>query len=672
MRGQEGVALAGSMVVILALTVIVAALAASTMIETTLAHDQARGQRALAVAEAGAYAALAELRRRIEADLGARLEQAGEAGQELAAICRSKDPSPPAPAAEMVGMVARFAYPPGADASDWIVSGGTASLAIGSPAAPVVVRDKASGAETGSFHAVVAVRWSGRPSECRFTPGEPEQALVWFDHAIAATGRSGNATRTVCLRSPHTERCSRWFPSVDRGWQGSYLLSSGGYSGWPLLAERPAYSRWALATLGAGAPGGGGGGGPADVWLSSGSSISGPLRLGSRVMVAGNPALAGDVHQVEGTASLHNCGSAVEIAVPPREPNVALRTPCDNTLPAAPVFRGAVRAGVAGLRPPEISSLPRAAVGLLGPGPDATDAQVLEATGDDERLGIPPGPLPDGIYIIDRCGRPRCGGVYVRGDVSELALSSEGGLQIARIRVPTDPVPARRTVKLSLDPATGAVTVYWDHRGNDAWARSHSYPSGTFNGLIYVSGAIASDPRGGSGGLYGVVGHGTRLTVAAARDIEITDHLVYEWPPGGPGPWPQAVLGLLSVAGNVTIDGALAPHDLYLDASILAPAGRLWVRGFDSIPLRGRVYLLGAVLVGRMGAFGLFDPLAGPVRGYGRFMAYDWRLRSSASPPFFPVAGSYTSARGARLSSLCAGGDPLYDRPHWEEIVGRR
>lgn len=673
--GQEGVALVGAMVVIFALTVIVAALAASTMIEVTLAHDQMRAQRALAAAEAGAYRALVELRRRIEVDLGARLEQSGEVGHELAGICRSKEPVPPVPGAEMVGVIARFAYPTAAAASDWVVSGGTAILGIGTPEAPVIVRDRASGAEAGRFHAAIAVRWSGRPATCRFEPGAPEQALMWFDHAIVAFGRSGNATRAVCLRSPYSERCSRWFPSVGREWQGSHLLSAGAYGGWPLLAERPAYSQWALATVNSGGPGSGGdgGGGTGDVWLSGGTVISGPLRFDGRAMVAGNPVLDGDVHQSDGVVRLLNCGSSTDIAIPARDPNAALRTACDNTEhAAAPVFRGAVRGNVALPLRPEIPNPSRAAAGLSGPGPDATDAQLRDATGDDERLGIPGELLPDGLYVIDGCGRPRCGGVYIKGDVQEMALSSEGGLQVVRIRIGSDPSPQRRTVKVAVDPTTGALTLYWERGGGDAWAQSHSYPAGTFNGLIYVSGGIVADPRGEPGGLYGVVSRATRLTIAARRGIDITDHLVYEEPPAGPGHAPANVLGLHSVAGDVAIDGALSPHDVYLDASIIAPAGRLWVRGFDSVPLRGRVYLLGALLQARMGAFGLYDPLSGPVRGYGRSIAYDWRLRSTLSPPFFPIAGSYTAARGARLSPLCAGGDPLYDRPYWEEMAGRK
>jgi hypothetical protein len=53
-------------------------------------------------------------------------------------------------------------------------------------------------------------------------------------------------------------------------------------------------------------------------------------------------------------------------------------------------------------------------------------------------------------------------------------------------------------------------------------------------------------------------------------------------------------------------------------------------------------------------------------------MTYDWRLRSNVSPPFFPLTEIYTAVRwqGGGGSAVWTNGDPLYNRPEWEEMVG--
>ena len=64
-REQHGVALLAVMIAIFILTIVVAAMAIATMGESQLSFDQYREQQALGIAEAGAYRALADLRRRL-------------------------------------------------------------------------------------------------------------------------------------------------------------------------------------------------------------------------------------------------------------------------------------------------------------------------------------------------------------------------------------------------------------------------------------------------------------------------------------------------------------------------------------------------------------------------------------------------------------------------------
>lgn len=231
---EHGIALLSVIVAVFILTLVVAVMAALTIGEVTLAHDHLRGQQALAAAEAGAYRALAELRRRVSVDLGARVGQSGVSADDVRSICLGAGPPPREP----VELIATYAYPLTLGVSDWERSGGTAWLWIGRPSAPVQMLDLDSGSALAEFHATVAVRWSGRAPTCRFGPGETWEVILWFDHAILAGGRSGTATRAVCLRSPSSDRCARWFPAPAAGWQGSHTLSGGAFAGWPVLIER--------------------------------------------------------------------------------------------------------------------------------------------------------------------------------------------------------------------------------------------------------------------------------------------------------------------------------------------------------------------------------------------------------------------------------------------------
>ncbi|MBM3471468.1 MAG: hypothetical protein FJX73_11865 [Armatimonadetes bacterium] len=648
-RAEGGIALITVMMAIFILTIVVAAMAIATMGESVLSFDQLRGQQALAVAEAGAYRALAELRHRLAVDLDLQIRQPSVGRNEVRNICRSKDSAPPDPNLEPVDILANYAFPIELASSDWErPDRATAALRIGTQSARITLTDRASGDALGDFYATIAVRPSGRQSTCQIDPNNPEQLVMWFDYAIMSVGRAGNATRTVCLRSPHADRCTNWFPAVSAGWQGSYVLSGGTSYGWPVLIEDASYAQWALMLLDV-----------ANVWLYTGTQIYGPVHSNNQIRIAQNPELHDAVTQFSPDMRFLNCGSPVNITIPATNPNAALRTACDNT--TGTVFRSTVKKTDTTIDLPTNANPSRTSVGMTPSGPNANDNQVRTATSDDEYFGMPPGPLRDGLYVMDSCGSAACGGVYVRGDITQMVLSSEGGMQVIRLAVPSDPNPLRRNLKIEIHPVSRAVVLYWDYRGGDTWAQSRAYGSGIFNGLFYTSGSITQ------GGLYGTVNRDMRLTVAAEGEIRVTHHLVYEAPPAGPGHNPTNVLGLYSVTGDVTITGAATPDNLYVDAVVMAPYGRFWVEGFDTLPDKGSIYSLGGTIQGTFGAFGRFSPIS----GYGRVMTYDWRLRSNVAPPFFPLTDIYTAVRWPSPALVFAGGDPLYDRPHWEEMVGQ-
>ncbi len=409
------------------------------------------------------------------------------------------------------------------------------------------------------------------------------------------------------------------------------------------------------------------------VWLFTGTTINGPIHSNSTFNVAGDPVLNDVVTQVNTQMQFYNCGSPTNIGIPAGNPNATLNTACDNV--GRNSFRSLVTGGVAPIPIPSNANPSRTSTGLSPTGANATDAEVQTNTTDPEAL-VSPAPVPNGLYVMNNCGSATCGGIYVKGDVQQVVLTSEGGMQAMSLTIQSDPNPLRRNMKVIVDPVSHAVTTCWGFVGPDpgagncsGWASSRSYPAGTFNGVFYVNGSITTDPNpAASTGLYGVMNQYMHLTIATENELRIADHLVYERPPAGPGDNPANVLGLYSVTGNVTIVGALTPNDLYIDAAVLSPTGQFWVEGWNTLAPKGSIYFTGGSVQSTFGAFGGFSPST----GYGRIMTYDWRLRSNVSPPSFPLLPIYAANRYPSPDPVfqTSGGDVLYDRPQWEEMVG--
>jgi hypothetical protein len=645
-RSQRGVALLAVMLALLVLSLIVSAMVFMTMGESTMSFGNLHNQQALAAAEGGAYRMLAELRHRVEVDLSAHVGGSTVASEDLHAICRAHL------GRQRINIFTDYGYPGGS--SDWRQSGTTAILDLGTAASPIVMSDSSTGTEIASFNATLYIRWSERSEldeDCVGTGDDP-RFVMWFDYAIVSTGRVANAVKTVCLHNQGADRCADWVSAS--GWHGST-------AGFPILIQREPVSRYAAMTLSVG-----------PVWFSTGAVLNGRVHSNSQIRIAGNPTFNAPVTQGDPSMHFYACGAGLDIpidtATPPRDPNSYLRVgpSCD-----LPTFNSTVTSGVVITLPSDGTNPARAALGMtpLG-GADPAGADVRSASNDDAYAA---GALRDGVYVMDACGASSCG-IYVQGDVQQMVLRSENGKQVILLTIGTSWDSAQRNQKIIVDPATGTVQRCWMLSGSDpgtgdcaGWASTRSYVGLTFNGVLFINGSITSDSDpGGSSGLYGMVNRNTRLTLAADREIRITDHLIYETPPAAPGHNPTNVLGLWSRNGNVTIVGALTPNDVYIDAAVMVPNGMFWVEGWNVPPARGNVYFLGSTLQQTFGPFGGFAPET----GYGRVMGFDWRLASDVMPPYTLRSSMFASMRSSSTASIFSGGDPLYDRPQWEELIG--
>ena len=654
LEDESGVAMVTAMLAIFILTVVVAALALATMGETGLSFDQSRSGQAFHLAEAGAYRALAELRRRIASDFNTNVLSANPLivqGQ-----CNSN---------QGWRIIANYGGP------GWVddAANRRAVLAVGTPATPVAVRD-AGGNTTGSFYATIYVRPAdnGTPPGSNLCGVDPttgiESYRLPFDYFIVATGLTRNTQRTVCLKNPgNLANCGEWLASATPG--STTFDSAPVAHAWVVLIEAASYSRWALMLLNT-----------ANTWLTDTSTFLGPVHSNTQLQIWGNPTFASSVTQVSLQVNFGNGGSPQQImndSNPPFDVPTYLST-----------------------------SMQRGWCDGVGPDPclverPSNNSPFWAVLDDPTGAGVPPNPfirgqttqlanngtpIPPGIYFMDECGNPTCGGIFVQGDANNVVLCVSGS--------PACPVGPGGSGKQHIVIVAGGQQVMYvldsatntkECTGPPGFSTCADKGKG-FNGMIFVNGSILRTVGNPNTGLFGTVQTDTRLTIAADGEIFITDHLVYQSPPNPSDPYDPTknVLGVYAwcsnppscpgPARNVTIDGALTPSNLFVQASVLAPWGKFWVQGWNTLPDKGTLRFLGGTVQADFGEWGGFLTDAfGNVIGYtayGRDMTYDQRFLTNNAPPFFPLTNQYAAPRFPRLNP-----DPLYDRPLWEELTAQ-
>ena len=632
-QDQSGVAMVTAILAIFILTVVVASLTVATMGETTLSFDQSRAGQAIHLAEAGTYRALAELRRRLANDLDANVRAADPLI--VQGYCSSN---------RGWYIISNYGGP------GWQndATNRRAYLELGTAGVPVEVRD-GSGNVVGSFYATIYVRASdnrsgpANGSNICITSGV-QSYQFWYDYFIVATGATRNAQRTVCLKNPGNQaNCGEWVASAGPGTPNpgdTVFDTAPADHGFKILIEMASYSRWALMLLNA-----------SGTWLTSTATFLGPAHTNSSFNIWGNPTFGSSVSQVGGQVYFGNGGN-------PQWMSADSNPPEDQ--PVYQSTRLQMNAGSIGA--PAGSSPFWAVLDQNSTGSPANNDVRARTTA----LSNGNTAVPSGIYFMDECGNPVCGGIFVQGNAPNVVLAVEGGKQAIYVTA-----SGGQSKKYVLESSTNTREC----TGPPGFATCTNMGKG-FNGMVFVNGNITRSAGNPNTGLYGTVQQDTRLTIAADGEIFVTDHVVYEAPPTGPNDPIQNVLGLYSWCAappvctnrNVTVDGALAPNDLYVDASVLAPWGQFWVRGWDTLSNRGTLRFLGGTVQSDFGPWGGFNVDAfGNITGYtgySREMTFDQRFLTNNAPPFFPLTNQFTAPRYPRLNP-----DPLYDRPLWEEIT---
>ncbi|MDP8259735.1 MAG: DUF4900 domain-containing protein [Candidatus Gygaella obscura] len=236
----------------------------------------------------------------------------------------------------------------------------------------------------------------------------------------------------------------------------------------------------------------------------------------------------------------------------------------------------------------------------------------------------------DGIYIPND-GSNLTGGIYIKGD-SDIEIGKD--------------VSDNPQYTIIQGATTKVITIDYDSDTTDVDGDVYNgIPDGvTDEGiLIYANGEIDS--------FEGLVQKDTQLTVASERDINITDHVLYEEYDTTPVLNADSytnLLGILSWGGDVVIDTS-APDDLNVHGVVMAHLGSFEVDDYNKGSARGDVSLLGGMIAKFYGPFGTFSGES-MLTGYGRDFVYDGRMLLGSSPPFFPIMTSFTVFEDGGLS----------------------
>ncbi len=195
-----------------------------------------------------------------------------------------------------------------------------------------------------------------------------------------------------------------------------------------------------------------------------------------------------------------------------------------------------------------------------------------------------------------------------------------------------------------------------------------------FNGVIYVDGEIErltgptrNPPTSTQGETAGpAIAAFSEITIASVDDIRISGDLKYEQPPHTgiavrnadgsvtpPGKINEGatnVLGIYTAGGDILVgnrnsDTTMnAPNNVMVHASLMAASGTLPLEGqilvedFDNGSCRGNFQLIGGMIQTTRGPFNTFSGST-CITGYERTYTYDQRFLFGVAPPFFPTSG---------------------------------
>ena len=131
------------------------------------------------------------------------------------------------------------------------------------------------------------------------------------------------------------------------------------------------------------------------------------------------------------------------------------------------------------------------------------------------------------------------------------------------------------------------------------------------------------------------------LTMGTNRDIVIADNTVYHDDPRV-NPASHDSLGL--IAERDVLVSKDAPHDVEVNASVMALGDSFQVEDWWAGPAKGTLSVYGGIIQKNRGPVGTFNPATNTkVSGYSKDYQHDSRLKDDP-PPYYPTTGDYVQA----------------------------
>ncbi len=296
---------------------------------------------------------------------------------------------------------------------------------------------------------------------------------------------------------------------------------------------------------------------------------------------------------------------------------------------------------------------------------------VLRSVNNTAPAEVNPTTIADGVYLPTSGGTSITGGgIYVKGNVTELKLSISGPSQVYAITQSTG------TTTITITPPTatsigqtviskGGVTQSYDGVPIDksSGVSSEFKPGAS----LFVNGSISGlhGPAASSGTVPAAISKNTSLTITSTSDIEVTGSVIYEepalTPTGTPkayanGYTPKNVLGLFTNSGKIvwrpsstysesgnksmTVDAAMA----IFNSSTATDTGG-WTTDCSSCTSTSVMTLRGSRSVTRG-----VPTISG---GHKTNRYFDPRFTNSVvTPPFFPSTTSGASLPGSGRTVL--------------------
>lgn len=262
----------------------------------------------------------------------------------------------------------------------------------------------------------------------------------------------------------------------------------------------------------------------------------------------------------------------------------------------------------------------------------------MKATSSEDRMTIRSGSHPTfeaGYELgVPEISLPT-GGEFMT-DLSTLAAS--GGLNLGVLKGGS----AKYEVELARSGQYGYLS-YRAYRqagsgSSYSWSSWTSVRLSSTNGVAYFGSRV--DIKGTLDGL---------LTVACAKDVYITDNVLYRGSTAGHGPNQGCddLLGICTAKNVIVADNTANRTNCEIHAHILALDTSFKVQNHSSGSPRGDLIVYGGIAQETRGAVGTFS--GDTVRtGYHKHYHFDRRL-AGASPPGYPVTGGFILASWARI-----------------------